>query len=174
MSAVLVREATPKDTSVVTELGRRTFVEAFAVDNHPQHIDDYLAEAFASDRIAAELADPHALFLIASDGGRDVGYAKIVVGEAPENVTGDSPIELERIYVLQDVLGTGVGRALMTACLETARARGRDTVWLGVWERNDRAIRFYERFGFQTVGEKTFRLGGELQRDVVMIKRLNV
>ena len=85
---------------------------------------------------------------------------------------GEPAIELERIYAQKQLIGKGVGSALMNACLDHAARHSFESVWLGVWERNERAISFYERFGFKAVGETTFLIGTDLQRDVVFELRL--
>ena len=74
-------------------------------------------------------------------------------------------MELKRLYVARAWHGQGVAQALMDAALDTARARGAQTLWLGVWERNPRAVAFYAKYGFVRVGEHTFVLGGDAQTD---------
>ena len=96
------------------------------------------------------------------------GYAKLRTGHADPSVTGPEPVELERLYVGRHVIGSGVGAALMQASLDAAQAAGHRTVWLGVWERNARAISFYVKWGFRIVGEHTFMLGTDAQRDLIM------
>ena len=169
-SEIKTRYAGVADAALLADLGRRTFVDAFGSQNDPAHIQEYVAVAFTVDRLEDELRDPLADFLIAEEGGEALGYAKIALGDAPACVTSPDPIELERIYVHQSAIGTGVGSALMSACLEAIETRGGRSAWLGVWERNERAIRFYRKWGFEIVGEKMFVLGGEQQTDVVMTR----
>ena len=169
---VTIRPAGASDTALLADLGRRTFVGAFGSNNEPSHMDEYVAWAFTPGQLERELADPAAQFLIAETDGVAVGYAKIREWTAPECVAGIRPVELERIYADQASIGTGIGSALMGACLDAIRARGGETVWLGVWERNERAIRFYEKWGFEIVGAKVFLLGGDKQTDVVMVRQV--
>ena len=164
-----IRHATARDATVLAELGARTFYEAFARDNKPEDIDSYIAQAFTPAQIALELADLRSTFLLAQIDGRAVGYAKVHAGKAPACVDGPRPIELERIYVDQTVIGRGVGAALMQACLDEARQAHYGAVWLGVWERNDRAQAFYRKWGFRDVGAKTFTVGQDVQNDRVMM-----
>ncbi|HJU52961.1 MAG TPA: GNAT family N-acetyltransferase [Pyrinomonadaceae bacterium] len=165
---VEIRCANPSDAELLAELGARTFSEAFAAENSPENMSAYLGQAFTHARLAAGLADPKATFLLASVGGEAAGYAKLYKSEPPASVTGESPIELVRIYVLQKWLGSGVGRALMQRCVEEAHASGARVLWLGVWQRNLRAQAFYRKWGFTTVGEQVFQLGSEAQTDLVM------
>ncbi|HEX9953178.1 MAG TPA: GNAT family N-acetyltransferase [Rubricoccaceae bacterium] len=166
-----IRTATDADAALLADLGARTFRGAFAADNDPADLALYIAEAFTPERLAAELADPVSTFFVALDAaGAPVGYARLVADVPHAAVPGTRVAEIERIYADQSVLGQGVGAALMQASLDAAT--GHDAVWLGVWERNPRAIRFYERWGFETVGDKTFTVGTDVQRDVVMARRL--
>ena len=172
-----LRTATVADAALLADLGARTFRGAFAADNDPDDLALYLAEAFTPERLAAEIADPASTFFLAHDAaGAPVGYARLVTDRPHAAVSGTRVAELARIYADQSVLGQGVGAALMRACLDAAAgdgaASGHDAIWLGVFERNPRAIRFYERWGFRTVGETTFTVGTDVQRDVVMARRL--
>ena len=177
-SRLTLRRARPADVAdaeTLADLGARTFDETFAATNDPDRLARYLATAFTPERLAAELADPVAAFWIAvEDGGRGpgdgraVGYAKLASGEVPACVGGPRPIELVRLYVERSVLGGGVGAALIAACLEHAREAGFATIWLGVWEHNLRARRFYDKWGFRVVGAKPFYFADELQEDLVM------
>ena len=118
------------------------------------------------------MEDPGSIFLIADVDGRAAGYARLHDGEADKSVEGDNPIELVRLYVSRDWLGRGIGEQLMRACLDEARGAGHETIWLGVWERNALAQAFYKKWNFRTVGEHMFKLGSDLQRDLVMERAL--
>jgi len=85
-------------------------------------------------------------------------------------VTGGAPLEIVRFYVDRPWHGRGVAQQLMEAAVNTARAAGARTLWLGVWERNPRAIAFYRKCGFQDVGTQTFVLGADHQRDLVLTR----
>lgn len=163
-----VRRASTEDAKVLAELGAQTFIETFAKDNAPEDMAVYLAASFSVERLTVELADPPAIFFIAEVEGRAAGYAKIHSGEVSDGVEGERPIELVRLYVLQEWLGRGVGQALMQRCIDEARALGFQTIWLGVWEHNGRAQAFYRKWNFYEVGEHIFQLGSDPQRDIVM------
>ena len=165
---ITLRRATIDDANLLTELGARTFLETFAADNTSEDMDAYLAENFNLAQQTAELADLAATFLIAEVDGVAAGYAKLHAGEPLESVEGSKPIELVRLYASREWLGRGVGGALMQACLDEARRAGHETIWLGVWERNERAQAFYRKWNFRTVGEHDFQLGSDLQRDLLM------
>jgi GNAT superfamily N-acetyltransferase len=165
---VTIRRANSEDAGLLAELGARTFSETFAADNSPEDMAAYLAASFNPAQQTTELADPASTFLIAEVGGRAAGYAKLHAGEPAEGVEGDKPVELVRLYVLQEWLGRGVGAELMRACVDVARQAGYGTIWLGVWERNGRAQSFYRKWGFRAFGEHTFQLGTDPQKDILM------
>ncbi len=164
-----VRHATPADAALIVDLGARTFRDASGPDEDPADVALHITQAFAPETVDAELADPAATFLIAETTA-PVGYARVVAGRPHPALPGARAAGLARIYVEQAMLGTGVGDALMAACLDEAARTGHDAIWLSVWERNPRAIRFYERWGFQAIGDTTFTVGTDIQRDVVMAR----
>jgi GNAT superfamily N-acetyltransferase len=164
----VIRRAGIADAALLAELGARTFVETFAADNRPEDMAAYLATAFGPEQQVAELTDSHSTFLIAEVDGVAVGYAKIHPGRTPESVTGEMPVELVRLYVSRVWLGRGVGAALMRDCLGEARRAGYQTLWLGVWERNNRALAFYRKWNFREVGKHIFQLGDDPQIDILM------
>ncbi len=165
---VIIRRANSDDNILLAEMGARTFSDAFGADNTPEDMAAYLAAAFSPAKQAAELADPSSVFLIAQVGPAPVGYARLKAGDAPAEVTAPRPIELARLYAEKEWIGHGVGAALMQACMDKARGQGYATLWLGVWERNPRAIAFYRRWGFCQVGTHVFQLGADPQTDLVM------
>lgn len=166
--ALSVRRVAAADAAALADLAARTFFDAFGDSHDPANMAVYLATEFSPERVAAEIADPATTFLVAWREGRAVGYAKLIAGPAPACVTGPRPFELSRLYVEQGLLARGVGGALMAACLDEARRGGFATLWLGVWEPNARARRFYAKWGFREVGIKPFPFGDEMQEDLVL------
>lgn len=162
--------ATAADAEPLAALAERTFRDTFADDNAVGDMEAYVRDSFSLDQVRAELADDTNTFLLAfvDDVERPTGYAKLRTGTADPSVTGPDPVELERLYVDRSAIGHGVGAALMRASLDAARSAGHRTLWLGVWERNERAISFYEKWGFETVGDHVFKLGSDDQRDLIM------
>ncbi|CAN5312778.1 N-acetyltransferase [soil metagenome] len=171
---ISIRQATPDDAKLLTDLSYTTFWDAFA--HHPKNAPDdlahYMRQAFNIDQIAEELADERSIFLIACIDDKPAGYAKLINGSVEEGITAKRPIELSRLYSHQEYLGKGVGQNLMDACFEHAAGNGHDVMWLGVWEFNPRAQRFYEKNGFRQVGNHTFQLGSDPQTDLLMQREL--
>ncbi|HJR06798.1 MAG TPA: GNAT family N-acetyltransferase [Pyrinomonadaceae bacterium] len=171
-------EGADGDAALLAELGARTFYETFVESCRPEDMRAYLDAAFGTAQQAAELADARSTFLIAETDGEDktavaVGYAKLFTSdETPDCVAGNAPVELARLYVLREWLGSGAGAALMRELLEAARRAGQETIWLGVWENNERAIAFYRKWGFEVVGEHIFQVGDDPQNDQLMARQL--
>src|ERR1043165_7050326 len=168
-----IRRGTLEDAELLSELGARTFSETFAGDNTPEDLAAYMATSFNVAQQTAELEDPASTFLIAEVDGRVAGYAKLHDGAPEQGIEGAKPIELVGLYVSREWLGRGIGEQLMRACLDEARRAGHETIWLGVWERNARAQAFYRKWNFRPVGEHEFRLGADLQRDILMERALS-
>lgn len=164
---VRIREAGPGDAAVFTELGARTFRDTYAADTDPDDLDAFVESTFRVELQAAELRDPLNLHLLAEVDGSPVGFAVVREEAPPLELPGARPLLLSYIYVDRPFLGSGIGAALMSRCVEGAREQGRDVLWLGVWERNERAIAFYERWGFAHVGEMPFSFGSETHRDLI-------
>lgn len=171
-SRITVREATDADVALLASMGRQTFHDTYAAHVSPDDMAAFLRASFGPEEQAAELADPSTFFLIAQEGNTPVGYAKLQAGEPPIDGVASPAVELARIYLLPEWIGRGVGSTLMQAGLDEAERRGFEVMWLGVWEKNPRAIAFYRRWGFAEAGTKRFRLGAERHTDVVMQRQV--
>ncbi|HEX5084549.1 MAG TPA: GNAT family N-acetyltransferase [Blastocatellia bacterium] len=167
-----IRAATAADAEMLNDLARRTFHDAFAPMNSPENIEFYMSQNFTPQKFSAQLADPRVIFLIAEIGAAPVAFAKLYSGEVPDCVSGVAPVEIGRFYVDQQFHGKGVAQALMQACFDRARQSGHETVFLGVWEHNHRAIAFYRKCGFDAVGSYVFQMGDEAQTDLWMERGL--
>ena len=171
-SLLVTRVARPDDAALLTELGASTFSETFESANTPEDFAAYMSAAFGEEIQRAELEDPETTVFFAERGGEAVGYVMVREGRVPSCVSADDAVQIARLYARRRVLGQGVGAALMQRALAEAAGRGKDAVWLGVWDRNERAIRFYESWGFHRTGSQPFLLGSDLQTDLVMVRRI--
>jgi diamine N-acetyltransferase len=165
-----IRRASVADAPAVSRLAATTFRDTFEAENTPEDMARYLSEAFTPERQTAEITDAASIVLVAEHAAESgeselVGYAHLVEGPAPDAVSGPAPMELKRIYVARAWQGRRVAQALMDASVEAARGRGIQTLWLGVWDRNPRAVAFYAKYGFMRVGEHRFVLGADVQTD---------
>lgn len=163
-----IRYATTDDAKLLAEIGLKTFNDTFAKDNKSEDMALYLQNAFSPSIQLDELNNPTIIFLIAEIDGNVVGYAKLKANSKSESSTASAPMEIERLYSLQEYIGKGIGAALMQASIKEAKERGFNSLWLGVWERNERAISFYKKWGFKEVGNHLFMLGNDPQNDLIM------
>jgi ribosomal protein S18 acetylase RimI-like enzyme len=165
-----IRPGKPRDAEALAELAARTFRDTFASDNRPEDIALHLARAYGPVQQGRELADPGISTLLVQAGDQLAGYAQLRRGPAPACVHGEAPIELWRFYVARQWHGQGIAQALMRrAHAEAERASAR-TLWLGVWERNERARRFYRKCGFVDVGTHVFFVGSDAQTDRILVR----
>jgi len=164
----VVRPATAADAARLSAFAKRVFDEVFGPANNPADMASYLARAFAPDIQLDEIVAPGSILLLAERDGAFQGYLHIAPAPTPDCVTGPAPLELKRLYVDPSHHGRGVGKQLLDEGLARARAAGAGTVWLGVWEHNTKAQRFYAREGFMRVGEHPFVLGSDTQTDWIM------
>jgi ribosomal protein S18 acetylase RimI-like enzyme len=167
-----IRHAVAADAAPLAAFGERTFRVTFAADNDARDLDMYLAEAYNAAQQAAEIADPSFLTLIAELAGMMAGFAQLRDGAAPSCVEGPMPVELLRFYVDHAFHGRGIAQSLMNNTYAEARRRGARTLWLGVWERNERAKAFYRKCGFVDVGSHIFVVGSDPQTDRLMVRVL--
>lgn len=163
-----IRRANPQDATLLAELGATTFYDTFAKDNTMENMKLHLEKSFSKAIQSNELLQSDHIFLIAEEESMPVGYAQLIMDSAEELIKGKNPLEIRRIYASSSHIGKGVGRALIQAALDEARGRGCDCIWLGVWEKNPRAIDFYKKWGFVEVGSHIFTLGDDRQTDFIM------
>lgn len=157
---MIIRRAVASDASALAEIAARTFVDTFGEQNRPEDVTAYLAKSFGAAQQRREIEE--GITLLVEDRGTLIAFAQIRRSGA---LVGD--VELVRFYVERGHHGRGVARELMDAAIAAARNLGRK-IWLSVWERNPRAIRFYEKCGFVDEGTQPFIVGSDVQTDRVM------
>jgi ribosomal protein S18 acetylase RimI-like enzyme len=162
--SIQIRPATPADAAALSAFAAETFYVTYAAFNTADNMAAYADAAFSPERQCAEIEDASGFVLLAVDESEIAGYALV----AP----GHGALEIKRFYIAPTRHGRGVAQVLMDAVVRTAEARGAGALWLGVWERNARAIAFYRKTGFDEAGFTTFELGSETQRDLLMVRQL--
>lgn len=173
MSSVIIIKSGEKDLETLQNIGIQTFTETFAEDNTEEAMKKYLEESFNTEKIKSELNNPDSFFYIAWEEDNPVGYLKVNTGKAQTELQDESSLEIERIYVKKSHHGKKVGQLLYNQALETAQQLGKSYLWLGVWEKNLRAINFYSKNGFVEFDKHIFKLGEEEQTDLMMKKILD-
>lgn len=170
MNAPLIRLATVDDIPLLCDLGAATFRETYREISDPREVDEYAAEHFTPERVAAWFRKPCARALLAVAGGAPVGYAYLRHAKVPACVADRKAIELSRLYLLGTAQGSGLGSAMMAAVLGQAAGLQARTLWLGAYDRNARALAFYARHGFVRVGTHEFEFGGRIHADPVLTR----
>ncbi|MGX5694874.1 N-acetyltransferase family protein [Agromyces soli] len=188
MTELVIRPAGAADIDALAELAAETFPLACPPHTTPEAVADFVARNFTPAHFAGYLADAERQVLVAERRAgasaapgaaprRLVGYTMLVGGEpkdadAAAAVSARPAVELSKFYTRADEHGGGIAGPLMAATLEAARASGAEACWLGVNEENGRAIRFYEKQGFQKAGRKHFTVGGRVENDWVLAQPL--
>ena len=167
-----IRTASAVDADVISELARRTFYDTFAATNDAADMALHLAQSYSPEIQTREITDRDITTLVVEEGGQAIAYAQVRADHVPDCVTGPAPVELWRFYVDRAWHGRGIAGPLMDRVKLEARQRGAQTLWLGVWERNDRARAFYAKCGFNDAGEHIFLFGTDPQTDRVMVTSL--
>jgi len=162
----------PEEIKRLKEISISTFLETFAASNTTENMNLYLEETRTGDKLLQELDNPGSAFYFAFIEEKLAGYLKINTGAAQTEPLQDS-LEIERIYVLALYQGKRIGQELMKKAFDIAKAKKIKTVWLGVWEHNHKAIRFYRQYGFEAFGQHIFRLGNDEQTDILMKVAVN-
>jgi GNAT superfamily N-acetyltransferase len=167
-----IRRGVPADARLLADLAASTFRETFAAENRPEDMALHVSRSYGASQQEAELANPEMTTLLAEVDGQLAGYAQLRASAVPDCVMGVRPLELWRFYVAAPWHGRGIASALMKSVDMEARAHEAHTLWLGVWERNERAKSFYRKCGFAEVGSQVFVLGTDAQTDRIMVRLL--
>ncbi len=168
LEKLIFEKLSPADLPQLKELSRNTFIDAFGSQNNPEDLHSYLDKAFSESSLKNELLDPHSEFYFAKAQEQIVGYFKINLGRAQTDFQEDDGMELERIYVLRQHQNQKFGQKMLDVVIEMAIQRKMRYLWLGVWEKNENAIRFYKRNRFEFAGTHDFWVGNDLQTDQIM------
>lgn len=170
----LIRKVSTDDVVALQEISQSTFSEAFAAYNTPENMRVYLEQNLSVDTLLGELSHPQSSFYFFMDGPVIAGYLKLNWGPAQSEQQKEPSLEIERIYVRKEYYGKSVGQQLLDKALEEARQLGMKIIWLGVWENNHRALRFYAKNGFIEFGKHPFLLGSDEQTDILMKRDLSL
>ena len=167
-----LQQCSTDDFETLRELSIRTYYETFAHLNTAEDMAAYLEDAFNVERLTKEFNDPNSFFFLLYADGRLAGYLKLNEAPSQTDINDAESLEIERIYVSSEFQGAGLGRYLLEQAIKIAKERNKKYAWLGVWEKNEKAIRFYQKNGFYEIGTHKFVMGEDVQTDYVMRKDL--
>ncbi len=156
----------------LASIGRTTFIDAFKKDNNPIDFDNYIKQAFSVAQIVKELNNSNTFFYLVKENTSTVGYFKVNQFAAQTDIGEDSGLEIERIYVKKAFQGKYVGKKMIAFIKDLAQDLKKDYIWLGVWQKNAAAIRFYENNGFEKFGKHPYYIGRDRQMDWLMKLKL--
>jgi ribosomal protein S18 acetylase RimI-like enzyme len=167
-AAIRIRRAEEDDALELSVLAERTFRTAFAESNTAANMQLHCATTYGQALQLAEIRESSRETWVAEADKRLLAYVQLRLGAVSPMISGERPVEIQRFYVDASHHGTGLAHQLIAHVLARAEAAGSSALWLGVWERNPRALAFYRKWGFDVVGEQTFKVGDDPQRDLVM------
>ena len=170
--SIAIRQATVEDAKLIADISHQTFYETFADCNTKEDMEKFLSEQFTKGRLMLEVGAKQNCFLLAYDDNEIAGYVKLRDEKPPLLLESLNALEIARIYVVAGKIGKGIGAVLMQASIEIAKEKKKELLWLGVWEKNQRAIAFYTKWGFEKFDETDFLLGNDLQKDWLMKKKI--
>lgn len=170
--AISIKTCTAEDAQALQAISVETFSETFKDQNSPEQLNAYLEKAFNLNQLKKELADSSSQFFFVYVDQEIAGYLKVNTDDAQSEAMGDDSLEIERIYVKNSFQKLGLGNQLLGKALEIAKEQEKKRVWLGVWEKNEKAIAFYQKKGFIQTGAHSFYMGDEEQMDFLMSKQL--
>ncbi len=172
MNPIEIQKAKLNDLEILQKISIQTFTETFAAVNTPDNIANYINDSFNTEQLTTELSNRNSMFYLAYSNAVAVGYLKINFGDAQTETHDQNALEVHRIYVLQTFHGKNIGQLLLNEAKKLAKNNGIASIWLGVWEENNRALQFYAKNGFVVFDQHVFTLGNDKQTDLLMQLRL--
>jgi diamine N-acetyltransferase len=173
MTNLKIKKVTLNDINQLQNIARQTFYETFIAVNTEENVNKYLDESFSEAKLTAELNDRNSEFYFATINDNIIGYLKVNFGPSQTELKDDKAMEIERIYVIREFHGKKAGQLLFEKAVEIAHQKKAEYIWLGVWEKNIRALTFYRKNGFYEFDRHIFKLGDEKQTDLMMKIELN-
>lgn len=163
-----IKKATITDLILIQKISKETFIETFAAVNTAENLENYLEESFNSQKLTAEINNPDSQFYLVFFDTQIIGYLKINLGNAQTETGNDTAMEIHRIYVLRSFHGKKIGQLLLNEAISIAKQNHVDYLWLGVWEENYTALKFYSKNGFVAFDKHVFTLGNDQQTDLLL------
>lgn len=168
IDSIEIREVRASEISALVEMAQAAFLQAFTEGNKPENVRAYMLEAFTQAQFQKEFEAAGSQFFVAILDGKVIGYTKVNEVPSQTDIHDPESLEVARLYVLEDFLGLGLGKKLLDLAISQAKEKNKKYLWLGVWEKNARAIRFYEKNGLEIFDSHPFPFGDEIQTDFLM------
>ncbi|MEI6602743.1 MAG: GNAT family N-acetyltransferase [Clostridia bacterium] len=168
----IFEKCTPSDAATLRALIIKTFTETVGQRNSAESLQVYFDTTCSLENIQVQLSDPHSAFYFLYVDAELAGYLKLNEHNAQTDIRDRDSLEIERIYLSKEFHSKGLGSVLLNKAEEIGAASHKKYLWLGVWEKNEKAIAFYQRNGFRTTSTHPFLVGEEVQNDLIMRKDL--
>lgn len=168
MEQFLIKECNLEDTEKVKYISEKTFYETFSNENTEEDMENYLKENFSYEQVESEINNNGSRFYIVEHNEEVVAYMKVNFDKAQTEMGHNNTLEVQRIYVLQEYKNNHIGKRLIQKAIEIGRDNHVNYIWLGVWEHNINAIKFYQKLGFEKFDTHVFKLGEDEQTDNLM------
>lgn len=169
---ILIREARVSDIPEMRQVAISTYQDTFAESNTPENMKSFMEESYNLTSLTNELSEINSKLFLACEENKIIGFSRLRESEEVRTILGENTLELHRLYVLTEAQGKSVGKLLMEASLRYASEKGYNWIWLGVWDRNFNAQRFYSKWGFEKFSEHIFWMGDDAQTDWLLKKKL--
>ena len=170
---MIIKELSSYDIPALQDLAIRIFVDTFSHSNTSENMNAFLEKDYTVENFQKEFKEEQARCFFILDNDVPVGYLRVRKNNEAEHYLGTNTIEIQRLYVDQKFHGKNAGAMLMQHALDIATDLHVDWVWLGVWEKNPRALRFYQKWGFERFSEHVFQMGDEAQTDWLLKKKIS-
>lgn len=168
-----IKRVTVDDVTELCEISRETFKDTFGADNTSDNMKDYLDNAYSKDQLISEINTPGTTFWFLLSDEKIVGYLKLNIDQAQSDFVSTDSLEVERIYIRKEYKRHGFGSTLIKYALKMTVESNKNQIWLGVWEHNEAAKKFYKKMGFKQIRDHVFQLGDDKQRDLILLKQLD-
>ncbi|AIQ18480.1 GNAT family acetyltransferase [Paenibacillus sp. FSL H7-0357] len=168
--SVIIKKCSREDLQILQQISVETFNDTFKQQNSPKNMKTYLEKAFTYKQLEKELSNVFSEFFFIFFNEELAGYLKVNINDSQSEKAGDESLEIERIYIRNNFQRKGLGKYLIDKAMEVAVIQNKKKIWLGVWEKNEKAIDFYKKIGFVQTGAHSFYMGDEEQTDFIMTK----
>ena len=168
-----IKKCSLDDILDLQKIYRQTFFETFSEQNSEENMRIFLDKAYSEEKLKSEIEAKETETFLAVENQKILGVLKINTGNAETESGLENSLEIQRIYILKESKGLGIGTVLMNLAEKKPRELGVSFIWLGVWEKNFPAQKFYTDKGFRRFSEHAFVLGDDIQTDFLMKKELS-
>lgn len=172
MTDYTIKNVTTDDVKELQAISRETFKKTFDAYTAPDDMARFLKEDYETNKLINEINNPDSRFFFLMVKDEVAGYLKVNVGDAQTEDLKPNALEVERIYLREKFQHQGLGLVLIKLAEKLAREENKDYMWLGVYEKNIVAQKFYAKDGFERVSEHVFQVGDDAQTDYLLAKKL--